>query len=100
MASIRVNNKWGYINTAGMIVVNPQFDAVTPFSGGLAVVSVSGPSGKINKQGKYVVNRGQFDIQLFEGRLLPMDIQPVTSSDGIGLITRDGKWVVKRSEER
>ena len=95
MASIRVNNKWGYINTAGMIVVNPQFDAVTPFSGGLAVVSVSGRSGTINKQGKYVVNPGQFDIQLFEGRLLPMDIQPVTSSDGIGLITRDGKWVVK-----
>jgi hypothetical protein len=95
MAAFQINGKWGFIDTSGNIVINPQFDAVTPFSGGLAVVSVSGRSGTINKQGKYVVNPGQFDIQLFEGHLSPTDIQPVTSSDGIGLITRDGKWVVK-----
>jgi hypothetical protein len=36
------------------------------------------------------VNPGQFNIETRDG-----DLQPVSSSDGLGLITRDGKWVVK-----
>jgi hypothetical protein len=93
LAAVRVNNKWGFINTSGKIVINPQFDQVTMFSGGLAVVSVSGNTGTINKQGKYIVNPGQYNItQPREGYL-----QQVDNRDGIGLITRDGKWVVKPS---
>jgi hypothetical protein len=94
MAAVKLDNRWGYVDSTGKIVINPQFDAVTSFFGGLAVVSVSGHTGTINKQGKYVVNPGQYNIQLTEGD----DLQPATTSDGMGLISRDGKWVVQPSK--
>ena len=94
MAAVKLDNRWGYVNSAGKIVINPQFDAVTSFFGGLAVVSVSGHTGTINKQGKYIVNPGQYNIQLTEGS----DLQPASTSDGMGLISRDGKWVMQPSK--
>jgi hypothetical protein len=94
MAAVRMNNKWGYINTSGKIVINPQFDYTTMFSGGLAVTLVSGHSGTINKHGKYVVNPGQYEM----APVGESDLLRVTNSDGVGLLTRDGKWVVKPSK--
>jgi hypothetical protein len=95
LAAVQIDNKFGYINTSGTIVINPQFDQTTMFSGGLAVVTVSGNSGVINREGKYVVNPGQYKISppLREGNL-----EQISSSDGIGLISRDGKSVVKPSK--
>ena len=90
LASVRINNKWGYINSAGAIVINPQFDSSSMFSAGLAVVGVSGHVGTINKTGKYVLNPGQYTIQGGEGKILP-----ATTAAGMGLIGRDGTWVVK-----
>jgi hypothetical protein len=92
MASVGINGKWGYINIAGKVVINPQFDWATMFSNGLAAVGVSGRAATINKQGRYVVNPGQYQFKDIEA-----DLMPVKSSDGEGLMTRDGKWVIKPS---
>jgi len=101
LAAVQMNGKWGYVNTAGNIVINPQFDQVTNFFGGLAAVTVSGHQGTINKQGKYVVNPGQYSLFLQES-----DPLPAVNRDGAGLLTkdaerglltRDGKWVVRPS---
>ena len=94
MAAVQINGKLGFIDMSGNIVINPQFDQVSTFSGGLAVVSISGHTGTINKQGKYVVNPGQYNMQPAAGA----DLMQVTSSDGVGLMTGDGKWVVNASK--
>jgi hypothetical protein len=100
MASVQINGKWGYINTAGKIVIHPQFDATTMFSGGLANVMYKGQIiGPINKkddyplEGAYAVAPALLKVQFGEGD--PWTATVIT--DGMGLLTRDGKWIVKPS---
>lgn len=42
LAQVRVNGRWGYIDTEGKISIPATFDEVTPFSNGLALVVVQG----------------------------------------------------------
>jgi hypothetical protein len=56
--------KWGYIDTSGKMVIEPQFKDALFFSGGLANVSpptdeeIRGIWGYIDKSGKFVWIRG------------------------------------------
>ena len=52
--------KWGFIDTEGTIVINPQFDDAGPFSEGLAHVIIDSKGGFIDTKGQYVSNP-QFD---------------------------------------
>lgn len=54
-APVKMNGKWGYINTKGEIVVKPAFDEVKPFSAGVAQVVVANKSGYIDEKGKILV---------------------------------------------
>jgi hypothetical protein len=105
MASVVINGKWGYIDESGRIVINPQFDYASQFSGGLALVYLSGEPGPlrpgmqvkfgiINKKGKYVVNPGQYKGLSECGS----NCVVASTDDGMGLITKDGKWVLKPSK--
>ena len=49
-------NKWGYINKAGEIIINPQFDGAGEFSEGVAGITISGKMGYIDKTGKIIIN--------------------------------------------
>jgi ribosomal protein L37E len=75
LIGVRVGDKWGYINTQGEIVIEPQFDYIRPFEkNGLARVfvgemiyldwDVRGPGdgkwGFVNTQGEIVIEP-QFD---------------------------------------
>ena len=39
-AAVRINDKWGYINRSGRMVVNPSYDFVYDFFHGLSVVAI------------------------------------------------------------
>lgn len=47
--------KWGYINNKGKIVIKPQFDEADKFSEGLARVQIGLKSGFIDSTGKFVI---------------------------------------------
>jgi len=53
LARARSDKEWGYINTEGKWVINPQFEHVNDFSEGLAAVEKDGEWGFIDKQGFY-----------------------------------------------
>jgi hypothetical protein len=56
LAAFRKNEKWGYINKQGKVVVKEQFQSCENFSCGLAKVrNEKGMYGFINKQGKLVI---------------------------------------------
>ena len=40
LAVVKIGSKWGYINTDGHYVINPQFDGAASFSEGLAIVKI------------------------------------------------------------
>jgi hypothetical protein len=45
------DGKWGYMNARGEVVLRPVYDECTDFSGGVAVVTLNGKKGCINKNG-------------------------------------------------
>jgi hypothetical protein len=61
LARARSGKEWGYINTEGKWVVNPQFGHVNDFNEGLAAVEKEGQWGFIDKAGNFKINP-QFDV--------------------------------------
>ena len=55
MAPVRIDREWGYIDSAGEIVIKPSFDDAWPFSGGLARVIVRDKFGFIDASGESVI---------------------------------------------
>src|SRR5438093_8451108 len=53
---VLLDEKWGYINRRGDVVIKPQFDSAGEFKDELAAASV-------NKRGGYINGTGQFVIQ-------------------------------------
>jgi hypothetical protein len=54
-------NKYGFVDKSGKIVVNPQFDGAWHFNEGFAILVQDGKCGFIDKTGKIVINP-QFDL--------------------------------------
>jgi hypothetical protein len=124
LAPARSGGKWGYIDTLGKWVVDPQFDYALNFADGLAPVGVGGKTGYIDKRGKFVVNPQYDTVSEFsegyavvasdakkwgfidtKGRVLGDQtflgvlefsggLAPVKTEDGWGFIDRTGKMVI------
>ena len=68
VACVSIDGKWGYVDSKGEFVIDPQFDDAADFSEGLARVKIGGTSrysdggkwGYINPKGEFVINP-QFD---------------------------------------
>jgi hypothetical protein len=56
VVSILIDDKYGFMNQDGEIVVTPQFDNVMPFSEGLAAVNIGGRCGYIDSDGQFIIN--------------------------------------------
>ncbi len=95
-APVQSEGKWRYIDKAESDWRSPSFEGATTFAGGFAVIEYKGVFGTFNQK----VGANYFDspishlnIQISESNLLK-----VSSNDGVGLITRDGKWAVMPSK--
>jgi len=78
LAAVSSGGKWGFIDTTGKWVIDPQFEKPSYFSEGLAHVHAGGRVGYIDRGGKFVINP-QYD----DGRQF---------SDGYASINSNGGW--------
>ena len=72
------NDKYGYADTLGNVIIEPQYDFARSFSEGLAVVIKDDKYGFIDKTGKVVVEPKYDNAWLF--------------SDGLAAVKKDGKY--------
>ena len=54
LASVELNNKWGFIDTTGKIVIPFVYESFSNFVKGLALVTINNKSFYINKKGECV----------------------------------------------
>jgi hypothetical protein len=89
---IQQNGRWGYIDTAGKVVIKPQFYWAEEFSEGLAAFeSDDGHYGYIDETGKVVIEPILERWSPFSEGLAAVAIK----NREWGYIDKTGKWVIK-----
>ena len=84
------DNKFGFIDTNGNVVIEPQFEDISEFSEGLAAVKLNNNWGYIDKSGKIVIKcRFENAMDFKEG------LAPVKAFGRWGFIDKTGKIVIK-----
>ncbi|MBP6478009.1 MAG: WG repeat-containing protein [Chitinophagaceae bacterium] len=85
-----VNNKWGYINNLGTLIIKPQFDYGDDFSDGLAKIKIAQKYGFIDKTGKIIINPQFDDIGNFHEGLAKIKV-----SGKYGFVNKKGEIIIK-----
>ncbi|WP_414751880.1 WG repeat-containing protein [Anabaena sp. CCY 9910] len=86
---IKVNDKYGYIDQMGRVVIPPQFNYAADFSEELAMVKIGNKVGYINKTGQLVIPP-QFDVAWSFSEELAV----VKIDDKFGYIDKTGQLVI------
>ena len=82
---VELNEKWGFIDNTGKTIINPQFDSVTYFHNGIAMVILDGKYGFINTDGKYTTNP-ILDYVEFSYHYKVGDLCPYSQDNKIGYV--------------
>lgn len=80
--------RYGFVDTAGAEVIQPQFDEATAFKEGRAAVRIDSLWGYVDQAGKYVITPRFAEAGDFSG-----DRAVVRTKVGYGVIDRDGKMM-------
>jgi hypothetical protein len=96
-------SKWGYLDLAGNIVIQPEYERATDFSEGLAAVQLAGKWGYIDKFGKHVIDfdyysaAEAFEMRFSDGLAAAMLLTPADRRfyGKYGYIERTGKFVIQ-----
>lgn len=82
--------KWGFVNSEGSVVINPQFDGVIDFKNGYGGVRNSeGKWGFIDKEGKYIINPQFESVKRFKSNKCVVE-----SGGKKGLIDENGTYII------
>jgi hypothetical protein len=96
LAKVKLEKKWGFIDTLGRVVVKPKYDQAENFSEGLARVRISQKGwGLVNTQGSEIL-KPMFD---FIGEFIGEEAV-VRASGQEAFIDRAGNLIKKKSKEQ
>lgn len=95
LAAVFKNDKWGYINTKGELILDYQYYQALHFENGTAPVAVSKENGPnqwrlINKQGEFVSSESYYEIKEFKNGLAKV----FKNGQGYGMIDTKGKEII------
>ena len=93
---IQQNDRWGYIDRSGKIVIEPRFESAREFSEGPAVVYLNGKSGFIDTSGKIVIEPKYPVARPFSEGLARVQVsgEPYSYEGQWGFIDRTGQMVI------
>lgn len=107
---VKINGKFGYVNTKGVLVIKPQFDEAHNFQEGLAGVVMGGQRregspgyifysggkfGYINTKGKFVVPLGKYAFgRGFVDGLAEVTVNGCEGKSCVGFIDSTGKIAI------
>lgn len=79
----REGDKWGFVNSSGEVVIEPQYEGAKSFSNGLAAVCVDGKWGFIDEENQLVISCEFGDADYFnESGACMVKITDSSSEDG------------------
>ena len=84
------NGLWGYKDTNGLVIVTPQYEAATPYNGGLSIIKTGTGFGLLNKLGEEVIP-AKFDKIEDCG----CGVFAIKQAKGYALVNRAGKRIDK-----
>ena len=85
-SAFQQNGKWGFINTAGEVVVEPQYEECHDYLNGYAAVKVNGKWGFIDTKHNLIISPEFDEVEDFKNGLAI-----VTRNGKCGVITTTGK---------
>lgn len=99
LAPVKINNKWGYINKSGDLVIPARYDSAGIFTEGCAPVKVSIFWGYIDKKGNWFL-RPVFTnaVNFSNGRAQISLYDPTDSTTITGYITKLGEFLFRIEE--
>ncbi|MFY9223884.1 MAG: WG repeat-containing protein [Blastocatellia bacterium] len=90
LISVKINNKYGYINKAGEIVIAPMFDFADAFSEGLAQVSIKGKCAYIDSLGTVII-KTPFDYYNCSG--FANGLAQIQVKGSVGYLDKSGQFL-------
>lgn len=94
-----VNNKVGYIDLMGNVIINPIFEYGNDFYEGLASVSLGGKWGFIDSTWKFVIEPQFSNAGCFSEGLAPVNTQQSINGSFNSFIDKSGKVVIQDTVE-
>ncbi len=97
---VKESGKWGFINSAGQMVISPQYDnCFYQFSEDLVPVEVSNKWGYIDRDGRFVIPPQHDSAQSFKDGLAAVSIgEPFEGQCKYGYIDKSGRYVLELNE--
>lgn len=89
-AAVKLNGKYGFINTKGEVVVPCAYEGAWIFSEGLAAVKLNGKWGYINTKGEVVI-----PCVYESARPFSKGFAKVKLNGKRGVINKEGKWIIQ-----
>lgn len=86
------NNKYGYVNSSGKWIINPQFDYASDFKFGLGKVTLNSKDGLISSNGSVISPCKWNSLDLY--RLEKTGLISVELNDKFGVIDKNGKEIL------
>jgi len=88
LSAFKQNDKWGYIDAAGKVVIKPVYDDCQDFSNGVAAVQLNGKWGYIDAAGKVLITPSFEECRPFEN-----NVATARKSGKWGVINKNGQSV-------
>lgn len=93
---VKIDKKWGLINTDGKVVLQPNYDAIGEFKRyGYAVMQRNGGVGLLNEFGREIIPPKYDDLKVLDSTLIA-----VMDFGEWMVINLDGKVILKKGYER